>query len=137
MVPAVQGCTIQYSISGGTVSVTGTVANASSKCKSGNNQLYRKELKITVSAVSVVLLSPPAGASSTTGTGVGPFSSFTISASTEKTSDRDENFVCEGDADTQSFKFMFPQASGPNPISVDIDVTAKVSSANQNVVKAT
>lgn len=136
-VPAVQGCTITYSVDGGTVSVVSTVSPASSKTSSGGNKFYHDKITIAVNmGTSVVLSTPPASAASGSGTLTTP-GTITIDASTQKATTSGKGFVCKGDEGSATFTFAFPAASGTGTVPGSVEITAKVSDASQNVVNAT
>lgn len=134
---AVQGCTIGYSVDGGTVSVVGEVSAASSHNSVNGNKCYIKNITVDILAGTTVLLTtPPEGAASGSGTLVLP-GTITISGTSSKTSDGENAFVLQDDDGSASFQFAFPASSGTNPVTSDVTIKAEVSKAGQNVVNVT
>lgn len=133
---AVQGCSVAYSISGGTCSISGTISPGDAKIAVEGNKAYKEKLTINVTSGSCTLLTPPPGAQNPQGT-MYMGGSLTIDGTSQKTKTEGESLVLEGDQGSQSFTFLFPQISGPSPISVDIEITAKVDDPGQNVVNVT
>ena len=130
----VEGCTITYSISTGSVSINGVVVKPSSDVSVQKKTAFKDKLTINVISGNVVLLSPPTGAASPEGElTVG--GNIEIEGTSSKTSTDNKSFILEGDEGSASFVFSFPQMAGPLPITQSIKVTAKVTDAGQNKVK--
>lgn len=134
---AVQGCTITYSTDPNNIglSLSTSVSVASSKVKSGNKKAYKDKITISIVSGFITLSSPPAGAS--TNIGVVPEGTITIDGTSEEATTEGGVFVLQGDEGTATFVCTFTQTSGPNPIPVNVDITAKVSDAGQSVLKVT
>lgn len=134
---AVQGCTISYETDPSSValSLVATVSIASSKASSGNKQAYKDKITITIASGSITLATPPEGAS--TNIGVVPGGTITIDGTSSKSTTEGDVFVLEGDEGDEDFICTFTQTSGPNPITKQFTITAKVASAGQNVLKVT
>lgn len=134
---AVQGCTIEYETdpSSTALSLVATISTANAKVSSGGNKAYKDKITITVSAGSITLNEVPARASSATG--VVPPGTIEISGTSEKTSSEGDVFVLEDDEGDATFVCTFTPISGPNPVPKDVKITAKVTSAGQNVLKVT
>lgn len=134
---AVQGCTITYETdpSSLSLSLSATISQASSKVKGDGKTAYKDKITITVSGGSITATSTPAGASSPTGTV--PPGTITIDGTSSKTDTEGDKFVLQGDEGDADFMCVFPQSSGPNPVTKKYNITAKVSDAGQNVLKVT
>lgn len=134
---AVQGCTIEYETdpSSTDLSLVATISDATTKASSGGNKAYKDKITITVSAGSITLNETPAGASTSTGTV--PPGTIEISGTSEKTSSEGDAFVLQDDEGDATFVCTFTPTSGPNPIPVNVKITAKVTDAGQNVLKVT
>ena len=129
----VEGCTITYSISNGSVSINGVIVKPSSDASVQKKTAFKDKLIINVISGKVELLSTPTGAASPIGETVG--GNIEIEGTSSKTSTDNKSFVLEGDEGSSSFVFSFPQMAGPFPITQSIKVTAKVTDAGQNKVK--
>lgn len=134
---AVQGCTIEYETdpSSTDLSLVATISTADAKVSSGGNKAYKNKITITVSTGSITLNEIPAGAS--TATGVVPPGTIDISGTSEKTSSEEDVFVLQDDEGDATFVCTFTPTSGPNPVPVNVKITAKVTDAGQNVLKVT
>ena len=134
---AVQGCTIEYETdpSSESLSLSVTVSEADSKVSSGNKTAYKDKITITVGGGTIVASSTPEGASSPTGTV--PPGSITIDGTSEKTNSEGDVFVLQEDEGEADFTCVFPQTSGPNPVTKKYTITAKVTNAGQSVLKVT
>ena len=135
---AVEGCTIEYDTdpSSTDLSLVTTLSAASQKVKSGGNGAYKDKLSITVLSGQITLTTPPSGASS--GTSIAMVGGvIDIDGTSQKSQTEGDVFVLEEDEGDSTFVFTFPQQSGPSPIPANVKITAKVSKAGQNVLKAT
>lgn len=134
---AVQGCTIEYETdpSSESLSLSVTISEADSKVSSGSKMAYKDKITITVGGGTIVASSTPSGASSPTGTV--PPGSITIDGTSEKTNSEGDVFVLEEDEGEADFTCVFPQTSGPNPVTKKYTITAKVTNAGQSVLKVT
>jgi len=134
---AVEGCTIEYDtdLSSISLSLVTTLSQPSQKVFSEGNRAYKDKITITVLSGSITLTSTPEGASSNTGTV--PPGSIDITGTSEKSKTKGESFVLVDDEGSSTFVCVFPQSSGPSPIPVDVTITAKITDAGQNVLKAT
>lgn len=135
---AVEGCTIEYDTdpSSTNLSLVTMLSTASQKVKSGGNGAYKDKLSITVLSGQITLTTPPSGASS--GTSIAMVGgAIDIDGTSQKSTTEGDVFVLEEDEGDSTFVFTFPQQSGPSPIPANVKITAKVSKAGQNVLKAT
>lgn len=134
---AVQGCSIKYSVEGGSCSIVGTIRPGNATISVKGNKAYKEKLIIDVVSGVCSLDTPPAGASS--GSGVLSLGgTIEISGTSENSTTNGAPLVLKGDEGSQSFTFMFPPSSSPNPIPSNVKVTATVDDPNnQNVVNVT
>lgn len=134
---AVEGCTIEYSTSPDNIdlSLSTSLSAPSQKVLQKGNKAYKDKITITVLSGSITLTSTPEGASSNTGTV--PPGSIDITGTSEKSKTKGESFVLVDDEGSSTFVCVFPQSSGSSPIPVDVTITAKITDAGQNVLKAT
>ena len=134
---AVQGCTIDYDLpddSLGSVSVSATVAQASSKVRADGKTAYKDKITITVASGSVTLSSTPSGATSPTGTV--PPGTITISATSEKAHTGGNDFILEEDDGDATFQCIFPGPNG-SQVPANVKIRATVSDSGQDVTKVT
>lgn len=135
---AVEGCTIDYDTDPAStnLSLVTTLGPASQKVSSGGKKAYKDKLSIIISTGVVTLATPPEGASS--GTSIAMVGgTIDIESTSQKSTTQGDAFVLEGDDGDNTFVFSFPQQSGPSPVAASVKITAKISDAGQNVLKAT
>lgn len=134
---AVQGCTIEYETdpSSSSLSLAATISVANAKVSSGNKKAYKDKITVTIASGTITLNSVPAGAS--TATGVVPPGTIDINGTSSKNTTEGDKYVLEDDEGDATFICTFTQISGPNPIPVNVKITAKVTDAGQNVLKVT
>ena len=134
---AVQGCTVEYDLpddSLGSVELIAAVSTASSKVQSGGKKAYKDKITITVTGGSVSVTTPPPGG---TNPGAVPPGSIKINGTSAKNTTNGDKYVLEGDEGEATFECMFAPATGTSPVPGNVKIRAKVTSANQSVLKVT
>ena len=123
---AVNGCTFKASISPGTISAQcSATSQPSTDVLVSNKGVYFEKITVMVpSGTSVVLPSPPAGATAPSGQLMAP-DTIDITGTADNVLSGGKKAVLKGDNGSKSITFTFPGPNGsqvPSPVTVKVEV---------------